>query len=104
MRSRYGDKSVTLLTMPDSRPPSGAFEEFKRLFKSEPRVFRAPGRINLIGEHTDYNDGFVMPAAIDFATWVAGRTRADRKVFVRTMALDASAEIDMDGGLSALPQ
>jgi galactokinase len=34
------------------------------------RIFRAPGRVNLIGEHTDYNDGFVMPAAIDFNTWV----------------------------------
>lgn len=38
---------------------------FLNLFKSEPELFRAPGRINLIGEHTDYNDGFVMPAAID---------------------------------------
>lgn len=39
--------------------------QFFELFKSEPKIFRAPGRINLIGEHTDYNDGFVMPAAID---------------------------------------
>lgn len=90
--------------MSDSRPPFGAVAEFRKRFKAEPRLFRAPGRINLIGEHTDYNDGFVMPAAIDFATWVAGRTRTDRKVFVRTLALSASAEFDMDGDSSALPQ
>jgi galactokinase len=45
--------------------------EFERLFSETPAVYRAPGRVNLIGEHTDYNDGFVMPAAIDFFTWVA---------------------------------
>jgi galactokinase len=46
--------------------------EFRRHFKSEPAfVARAPGRVNLLGEHVDYNDGFVMPVAIDRATWVA---------------------------------
>lgn len=40
-------------------------EKFKELFDKTPRIYRAPGRINLIGEHTDYNDGFVLPAAID---------------------------------------
>jgi galactokinase len=38
---------------------------FKDLYKKEPDIYEAPGRINLIGEHTDYNDGFVLPAAID---------------------------------------
>ena len=46
---------------------------FARRFNQEPQVFRAPGRVNLIGEHTDYNDGFVMPAAIEFSTLVACR-------------------------------
>ncbi|MCZ8077541.1 MAG: galactokinase, partial [Paucibacter sp.] len=41
---------------------------------------RAPGRVNLIGEHTDYNDGFVLPAAIDRNTWVAAGTRSDGQV------------------------
>lgn len=40
-------------------------KKFKELFKKEPMLIRSPGRINLIGEHTDYNDGFVFPAAID---------------------------------------
>ncbi|MBR9998902.1 MAG: galactokinase [Cyclobacteriaceae bacterium] len=40
-------------------------QKFREKFSSHPRIYRAPGRINLIGEHTDYNDGFVLPAAID---------------------------------------
>ena len=40
------------------------------LINNSPRTFRAPGRVNLIGEHTDYNDGFVMPAAIDLSVFV----------------------------------
>ncbi len=45
---------------------SSLVECFVRLYGTTPRIFRAPGRVNLIGEHTDYNDGFVMPAAIEF--------------------------------------
>jgi galactokinase len=51
---------------------------FREMFGTEMRIFRAPGRVNLIGEHTDYNDGFVMPAAIGFYTWVAAAKREDR--------------------------
>ena len=49
-------------------------QSFSRQFpahKTPPRIFRAPGRTNLIGEHTDYNDGFVLPAAIDRVTYLA---------------------------------
>ncbi|HVO63979.1 MAG TPA: galactokinase [Terriglobales bacterium] len=45
--------------------------DFHSHFEGNPRFFRAPGRVNLIGEHTDYNEGLVMPAAIGFDTWVA---------------------------------
>ena len=38
---------------------------FQGMYKSQPRLFRSPGRINIIGEHTDYNNGFVLPAAIN---------------------------------------
>ena len=49
-------------------------------FNAEPALFVAPGRVNLIGEHTDYAEGFVMPAAIDFATLAAISPRADGKI------------------------
>ena len=56
--------------------------EFIRQFGSRagnwPRLYQAPGRINIIGEHTDYNDGFVLPCTIDLHTWVAARPRDDR--------------------------
>jgi len=48
-------------------------------------VYRAPGRVNLIGEHTDYNDGFVMPIAIELYVWVAIAPRVDRKLLVSPM-------------------
>ncbi len=48
----------------------------------EPLVVRSPGRVNLIGEHTDYNEGFVLPAAIDKAAWVAVSHRDDEKVLL----------------------
>src|SRR5215468_10405010 len=45
---------------------------FQQTFNSEPTlIVRAPGRVNLLGEHVDYNDGFVLPAAIDRAVWIA---------------------------------
>ena len=54
------------------------------------RAFRAPGRVNLIGEHTDYNDGFVLPLAIDLECTVRPRPRADGDVRVHSEAADGS--------------
>ena len=51
-------------------------------FKAEPAIFAAPGRVNLIGEHTDYAEGFVMPAAIDFATLAGISPRDDGKIAI----------------------
>jgi galactokinase len=56
---------------------------FKKHFGAEPtHFFRAPGRVNLIGEHTDYNDGFVLPCAINYQTVIAAAPRADPEVKV----------------------
>lgn len=58
-------------------------ESFRSLYQVDPDgVWSAPGRVNLIGEHTDYNDGFVLPFAIQYRTAVAVRTRNDREVSV----------------------
>jgi galactokinase len=51
-------------------------------FHAEPTIFAAPGRVNIIGEHTDYAEGFVMPAAINFATLAAITPRSDGKIAV----------------------
>lgn len=59
-------------------------------------IVRAPGRVNLIGEHTDYNDGFVLPMAIEYAIWIALRPREDRQVRVTALDFDATIQLDLD--------
>lgn len=61
-----------------------------------PRVFSAPGRVNLIGEHTDYNQGFVLPIAIDRRTFVAATARHDRRVQVHSLDLNQAASFALD--------
>ena len=54
-------------------------ERFREVYPKSgaPQVWRAPGRVNLIGEHTDYNLGLVLPMAIDMACWVAAALSSD---------------------------
>ena len=71
--------------------------EFTRRFGEAPAIIvRAPGRVNLIGEHTDYNDGFVLPMAIDRAMWIALRPRPDRLVSAFSLDMHEMAEFDLD--------
>jgi galactokinase len=70
-------------------------EQFRELYGQNARVYCAPGRVNLIGEHTDYNDGFVMPVAMDMYTWVATAPREDTQVHVYSRNLSEHAEMDL---------
>jgi len=68
-------------------------QAFTTTFAYPPQhLVQAPGRVNLIGEHTDYNDGFVLPCAINFGTHIAANTRAD--AIIRVVAADYGAEMD----------
>jgi galactokinase len=77
--------------------PAGKTEYlFEEIFGSQPRLYRAPGRVNLIGEHTDYNAGFVMPAAIGLYCWVAIAPRADRHLRLHSSNFAGSVVVDLN--------
>ena len=69
---------------------------FAERYGATPTIYRAPGRVNLIGEHTDYNDGFVMPAALNLYTYVAVSPRADRQLRVYSENLGEMCDLDLD--------
>ena len=71
-------------------------EKFKARFSTTAAIYRAPGRVNLIGEHTDYNEGFVLPAAIGFSCWVAIAPREDQKLVIYSENFEATVEVDLD--------
>ncbi len=73
--------------------------ELRPLFPSgfgQPRAFFAPGRVNFIGEHTDYNDGFVLPMALDLGVTILGASRNDSRIHVVSHQGQERAEIDFD--------
>lgn len=71
-------------------------EKFKEIFGNDPLVVRSPGRINIIGEHTDYNDGFVLPAAIDKAAYLAISLRDDDEIHLVADDLDEKFSISIN--------
>jgi galactokinase len=71
-------------------------QHFEDLFGVPPKIFSAPGRVNLIGEHTDYNDGFVMPCAIGLTTRVAISPRKDNMLVVRSDEFPDQFEFDLE--------
>ena len=64
--------------------------------ESDVRLFFTPGRVNIIGEHIDYNGGFVFPCALDFGTYAAVRVRDDRIVKFSTLNFDLEVSVDLD--------
>jgi galactokinase len=71
-------------------------ERFRAAFGERPVLVQAPGRVNLIGEHTDYNEGLVLPAAIGFRTQIAIARRKDRRLLVTSENYGESVEFDLD--------
>lgn len=68
--------------------PGVNFDKLKAFVKINSVIVRSPGRINLIGEHTDYNDGFVLPAAIDKAAYISITPRSDGQVHLHSIDMD----------------
>ena len=70
-------------------------QKFKDLYGTEPLIVRSPGRINIIGEHTDYNNGFVLPASIDKAAYLAIALRDDDEIHLKAEDLDETFSISI---------
>jgi galactokinase len=78
--------------------PERVVQAYEQQFGDKPTlVVQSPGRVNLIGEHTDYNDGFVLPMAIDRSARIALRPRDDRQVVVYSLDFEESATFGLEG-------
>ena len=94
--------------MPSKAQPGDQLQQdavlsaFRSQFGRPARLFRAPARVNIIGEHTDYNAGLVMPANANLHTWLAIALRTDRVVRIRTANFDEIVEVSLEN-LSPTP-
>ena len=79
-------------------PTAGAvISAFVERYKSQPAILvHAPGRVNLIGEHTDYNEGFVLPMAINHAVWIALRPSADAQVHLHSLDFNETTSFSIN--------
>jgi len=78
------------------KTPLQVLDGFKARFGCAASIYRAPGRVNLIGEHTDYNEGLVLPAAIEFYCWAAMALRRDRKLVIHSENFNETVEEAID--------
>jgi galactokinase len=78
------------------KTPRQLLDAFQARFGTPANIYRAPGRVNLIGEHTDYNDGFVLPAAIEFYCWAAAAPRKDGKLVIYSENFNETVEANLD--------
>ncbi|MFZ1770574.1 MAG: galactokinase family protein, partial [Caldilinea sp.] len=70
--------------------------EFMRLYGGEPTLWtRAPGRVDLMGSHTDYNAGFILTMTIDRDTWIAARPRDDGRIRLHSLNVQGGGEFDL---------
>src|SRR5208283_1384880 len=82
-----------VMNMPMHQTVVSSFTD--RLGEMPSYVVRAPGRVNLIGEHTDYNGGFVLPMAIDGATWMALRPRPDNRIVLHSLTFKETVDFPL---------
>ena len=78
-----------------TRPTHELARQFVQQYGVKPLMVEAPGRVNRIGEHTDYNDGFVLPAAIQFLTRVAIARRSDRRLVIASENYSEQVEFEI---------
>ena len=78
-----------------ARPTHELARQFVQQYGVKPLMVEAPGRVNLIGEHTDYNNGFVLPAAIQFLTSVAIARRSDRRLVIASENYSEQVEFEI---------
>lgn len=71
-------------------------DQFRQTYGKPPRIFSAPGRVNLIGEHTDYNEGFVLPIAINRRTYVGAALNDSRVVQVQSLDLNEASAFSLN--------